>query len=278
MAFECFEALCDAGQSGRNEDYIYCEADLALVLDGATGLGPGLLRNEESDASWFVRIFAQQFRMAWSRFGQAETALRVSMGEVNRLFRMKAGTSQIDLHRQPSAAMAMAVREGNTLVLLRLGDCSVHYRLYDGRLGTFPESPLVMMDNIAIAQFQAQRQAGLDVVKALESIHPTLVKHRCQMNQLGGYPALTVNDTNLIEPDITRLSTAEVDRLLLCSDGFSALFDDYRALDVEELLSQRTLLSEGLTELRAIELADSELVAHPRLKRHDDASALLIGC
>jgi serine/threonine protein phosphatase PrpC len=66
--------------------------------------------------------------------------------------------------------------------------------------------------------------------------------------------------------------------VLLCTDGFSTLVDRYRVYDAAGLV--RAALDKGLQELgreiRAIETADAAGAQHPRFKRSDDATALLL--
>jgi hypothetical protein len=66
--------------------------------------------------------------------------------------------------------------------------------------------------------------------------------------------------------------------VLLMSDGFAALTDRYGAYDGVGLV--RAAIEKGLQELgrelRAIEAADAGGALHPRFKRSDDATALLL--
>jgi hypothetical protein len=66
--------------------------------------------------------------------------------------------------------------------------------------------------------------------------------------------------------------------LLIASDGFLALVSDYEAYGAEALLDAAR--AKGLKalgeELRAIEAADPDGRKHPRFKRSDDATALLL--
>ncbi len=66
--------------------------------------------------------------------------------------------------------------------------------------------------------------------------------------------------------------------VLLMTDGFSALADRYGAYDAPGLV--RAALDKGLQELgrelRAIENADAGGATHPRFKKSDDATAVLV--
>jgi hypothetical protein len=75
-----------------------------------------------------------------------------------------------------------------------------------------------------------------------------------------------------------RLSVAGESLVLLATDGFFALVSDYRAYDPEALLAAAT--SKGLPvlghQLREIENADVDGARHPRFKKSDDATAVLL--
>ncbi|MEZ6022224.1 MAG: hypothetical protein R3C16_02145 [Hyphomonadaceae bacterium] len=74
------------------------------------------------------------------------------------------------------------------------------------------------------------------------------------------------------------LDLARPAHLLLMTDGFAALADQYGAYDAAGLV--RAALHKGLQELgrelRAIENADAGGAQHPRFKKSDDATALLL--
>jgi hypothetical protein len=77
---------------------------------------------------------------------------------------------------------------------------------------------------------------------------------------------------------IRRISLDRPTHLLLATDGFSALVDVYGAYDPEALMIRA--LERGLAplvaELRSIEAADADGARHPRWKRSDDATAVLL--
>ena len=70
------------------------------------------------------------------------------------------------------------------------------------------------------------------------------------------------------------------DRILLCSDGFARLVDTFAAFASYRSLADAVSCDgpeHWIGRLRALEEDDPRGLAHPRLKRSDDASCVLLG-
>jgi hypothetical protein len=71
---------------------------------------------------------------------------------------------------------------------------------------------------------------------------------------------------------------AEVDAVLMASDGVSCGIDDYHLFDWQEALATATTAGPAavLAEVRAAETADPDGARWPRPKRHDDQALVLV--
>lgn len=280
MPFECLDGVCaPAVTPERNEDLVYCDARLALVLDGATGLGEPLLAGEGSDARWLVHAFTQQLCEALGQHAPVLGALERAVSGVTMQFWQRIGRRDaLPTHRLPSAGMALAALEGETLVLARLGDCSLLTLASGAVQRPFPPSPLEALDRRAIDALRHHLNAGLSYAEARAAIKERLQAHRDTMNTPGGYSALSVDPHCLAYLQVMRLPVEEApERLLLASDGFAAAYDHYGLCTPEGILSgEAGRLSALVERIRRLEDEDATLARYPRLKPHDDASALVL--
>ncbi len=178
----------------------------------------------------------------------------------------------------PSAGMAFLEVQGQKFTFYQLGDCRA-YLNRDGKIiSVLGAGKLDDLDQTSISNLQNELKKNDDPRVARQNILPTLRKHRSMMNVGGGYGALAPQQGSLdyvVEKDYDlRIG----DEILLASDGFYVIFEDYALLTAEETFNHLRL---GETEhlgriLRDFECLDSELTQSPRLKVHDDATAALI--
>jgi hypothetical protein len=114
----------------------------------------------------------------------------------------------------------------------------------------------------------------LDRVEVIEELR----RRRMLANIPGGYWVLGLDDACLEHRREAAFPLARPAHILLCTDGFAALCDRYEAYDPAQLVAAAR--DEGLLalaqRLRAIEEADAVGERHPRWKKSDDATALLL--
>jgi Protein phosphatase 2C len=105
-----------------------------------------------------------------------------------------------------------------------------------------------------------------------------LRRGRSALNQDGAHWTFGVDPKCADHARAWSFKLARPAHVLLMTDGFAALTDQYGAYDAAGLV--RAALNKGLQELgrelRAIEAQDSGGTLHPRFKKSDDATALLL--
>jgi hypothetical protein len=307
MSFEVLEHLSLAGDPAKaNEDALGYGGNAALVIDGATPLGDGLMPGP-SDAAWIAQFGARRL-MAHLRDGDgARKALRATLGDAQKSFEALRRHEPEEMWQMPCASMmsvveintgpppfrAQSAQEGEVAVagpqtsegrrgleieLLWFGDCAALIKQGDQPVTVVGET----FDKRAA---EARRAQALAKEKNLS---PAANLSRAEF--LGSLRASRnrINSGNnwLFSPDVK--AAAHVSRrvmkvksgseLLLLSDGFLALASDYGVYSPDSLMA--AALSKGLVslgeELRAIEAADGGGDRFPRFKKSDDATALLL--
>jgi serine/threonine protein phosphatase PrpC len=260
-----------------NEDAFGHGEAAAVVIDGATPLGDGLMPGP-SDAAWIAQFGARRL-MAHLRDGEgARKALRAALAETQKSFEALRRHEPEEMWQTPCASMMLVAANEKGVEFLWFGDCGALLKQGDAPVTAIGET----FDKRAAEAARAQaiaREKKLSPASGLS--RPEFI----------GTLRATRNRTNsgshwLFSPDVRAAShvsrrmikAAPGSSLLLASDGFLALASDYGAYSADSLMAAAQ--DKGLAalgeELRAIEAGDSGGDKFPRFKKSDDATALLL--
>lgn len=273
------DAVSLAGDRAKqNDDACGWRSGQAWVIDGATDLHAPSLTSAASDASWIAQIANGLF--AANEVAGDHDAMR----EAVRAASTEARAQFLNLHDWPDPewmaplASLLIVREHQAGVLgLDLGDCRAFALDADGAAHEIGGPPNAADDETQNATRAAQ-DAGETPLLRHEATLDLLRAGRARQN--GGNAGWTF----CLKPecaDHARLWTLELKRpahILIATDGFAALVDRYRLYDPASLIE--AAIADGLhglgLKLRAYETEDAGGRKHPRWKRSDDATALLL--
>jgi len=278
MALELLDSFSLPGDPAKpNEDAVGHDAAAAVVLDGATPLGDGLMPGP-SDAAWIAQFGARRL-LAHLRDGDgARKALRGALADTQKSFEALRRMPPQEIWQTPCASMMLAVPGEEGVEFLWYGDCAALIQQGDGAVTVVGET----FDKRA-AEAQRAKLIGKE-----KNLSPASGLSRPEF--IGSLRAARnrINAGNywLFSPDAKAASHAarRVVRLvpgatlLLASDGFLALASDYGAYSADSLLAAaRTKGLKALgEELRAIEASDPGGDTFARFKKSDDATALLL--
>ncbi|MES2472829.1 MAG: protein phosphatase 2C domain-containing protein [Pseudomonadota bacterium] len=278
MALELLDSLSLPGDPAKpNEDAFGHDANAAVVLDGATPLGEGLMPGP-SDAAWIAQFGARRL-LAHLRDGDgARKALRGALADTQKSFEALRRMPPQEIWQTPCASMMLAVPGEEGVEFLWYGDCAALIQQGDGAVTVVGET----FDKRA-AEAERARLIGKE-----KNLPPASGLSRPEF--LGSLRAarnrINAGTYWLFSPDVKAASHAarRVIRLspgatlLLASDGFLALASDYGAYSADSLMSAAQ--AKGLKalgeELRAIEAGDPGGDRFARFKKSDDATALLL--
>jgi hypothetical protein len=291
MSFALVEQLSLPGDAAKpNEDALAYLQDAALVLDGATPLGPSLLPGP-SDAAWIAQFGARRLAAHLKNGHTPRTALKHALVDAEKSFAGLARAPIREKWQTPCAAMMMAVELGHApspprahgtlmgrkIEFLWFGDCAaiVHQ---DGQVEMIGETLEKRKAEAARARLIAREKklsSALGVGRS--EIEPLLRAARNRINSWRNW--LFTPDVRAADHVGHRIMTVQNGALLLiASDGFLALASDYGAYDVAGLMA--AAIGRGLAalgqELRAIEEEDARGEKFLRFKKSDDATALLL--
>lgn len=278
MALELLEALSLPGDPAKaNEDSFGQDGDAAVVLDGATPLGDGLMPGP-SDAAWIAQFGARRL-LAHLRDGSgARKALRDALADTQKSFEALRRMPPSDVWQTPCASMMLAVPGEEGVEFLWLGDCAALIKQGDTPVIVVGET----FDKRAAEAMRAQKiakeknlspAAGLNRPEFLEGLRAT----RNRINS-GSYWLFSPDARAAAHVSRRAMKLSPGTVLLLCTDGFLALASDYGVYSADSLMAAAQ--DKGLKalgeELRAIEATDSSGDKFPRFKKSDDATAVLL--
>jgi serine/threonine protein phosphatase PrpC len=278
MTFQLLESLSLPGDPAKtNEDAFGQDERAAVVIDGATPLGDGLMPGP-SDAAWIAQFGARRL-MAHLREGDgARKALRATLGDAQKSFEALRRHEPQEVWQTPCASMMLAVPNEEGLEFLWYGDCAALMARSAGDAAV-----TVVGETFDKRAAEARRARALAKEKNLS---PSLSRPEIIDALRAGRNRINTAGNWLFSPDVKAaahasrrvMKLASETILLLASDGFLALASDYGAYSADSLMD--AAMSRGLAvlgeELRAIEAGDSGGDKFPRFKKSDDATALLL--
>ena len=256
MAFDLLDSISVPGDPAKpNEDAFAVEKDAAVVFDGATGLGENLLPGA-SDAAWIAHFGARRL-LAHGRDGDAPK----------------------ENYEIPFASMMFVVADESGFEALWFGDCAA--------LVLRPGTPLEIVGEAF--DKRAAESRGVKKLAQAKNLAPTAGLSRAEYLPHLRASRNKVNSKTgswLFAPDphaadhvaSKRIEVPSGTLVLLSTDGFLALASDYGAYDAMGLIvaARDKGLKTLSNELRALEAGDAEGRLFPRLKKSDDATAVLL--
>jgi hypothetical protein len=307
MSLQLLDSLSLPGDPAKaNEDAFGHRDTAAVVIDGATMLGDGLMPGP-SDAAWIAQFGARRLMAQLDDGNGARKALRAALADTQKSFEALRRHEPEDVWQTPCASMMLAFcapsalriasdatgtspasaltraqgrRAGEKIEIefLWFGDCAALIKQGDGAVVTVGET----MDKRAAEAERAR------VIAKEKNLSPASGLRRPEFIDALRAARNRINSGNnwLFSPDVRAAS--HVSRrmvkaqpgstVLLATDGLVALVSDYGAYSTDGLMA--AALDKGLAalgeELRAIEAGDVGGDKFPRFKKSDDATGLLL--
>jgi len=267
------ESISLAGdRKKQNDDACGQTGPRAWVIDGATDLHDQPLSGHASDASWLAQHLN---RRLYEPFGDDWTAsLRALSESAAASFHMTVKAPH-ERWRSPTASLLMVIDRAPRLHGVELGDCRMF--ALDAEGAAFAKGGREGAREAEAASAAKQSDAHKPLLERAETLE-RLRRGRAALNQPGAEWTFGLDPRCAEHARSWFIDVKTPAHLLLMTDGFAALADQYRAYDARALV--RAALHKGLQELgrqlRAIESADADGARHPRFKASDDATALLL--
>lgn len=264
-----------------NEDIAYVTESSAWILDGSSGLTDQVFTNSASDGHWFVLKWNEYLQTAITDYTKNLKDIVIEGVDKIKNQYFKALTKpNLDPISFPSSSIVIVRIKEISLEYFILGDCTLVVEQVGAPYKTIIDNRIEVFDNKAIKEIQKlQKVKQVSFDEARTKTLPLLRKHRSLKNKRDGYWILEF-DKNAVEYAIYKEEKLRGETyLLLMSDGFAQLSTTFnQTKDVGGLISlaKRTNLSHLYEKITSFTEKDEECLLFPRLKRLDDASAILL--
>jgi hypothetical protein len=252
----------------------------AWVLDGATGVAEReYVPGAATDAAWLASALSEEmaaeFGFNSGMFGATQYLARIVDRVAARYRMLVPNYRRLPRYARPSAAVMWLRATLEWIEFWHQGDCIAVVEQGDQIkcLGTVDRTG---------SDGKLQEMLAARVEGAANGLSTALVdelrRRRGRLNRPDGYWMMGIDRRAVKAMEFGIVRVRPGTRVLLCSDGYWRLVDHFRRYDAAELL--RASFERGpealLDELRALEMADPECRAVPRVKPMDDATALLL--
>ena len=278
MPFEILDTISLPGDPLKPNDDAFGHAEnAAVVIDGATSLGDPLMPGD-SDAAWLAHFGARRL-MAHVQGGEPpEDALRLALADAKRSFEALRRREPAENWEIPVASMAFAFEAAEGFDFLWFGDCAGLLQRPGAGVDVLGDS-LASKANESARAAKLAKETGLSPVSGAAQ-HPFLPALRKARNRVNTGTKWAFSPDPRAADFVARQAVAapKGSILLLASDGFLALVSDYNRYSAHTLMDKAIAKGLGILadELREIEDADPQGHKHPRFKKSDDATAVLL--
>ena len=269
------ESISLAGDRAKqNDDACGFRGNRAWVLDGATDLHAAPLSRAASDASWLAHFANARLHAAEAQTDMREIVRMTSVWAA-QAFAGASNNARLERWQSPISSLLMIEANGGDVSGVDLGDSRVFALDADGAVHiTGGPTTGREAETRAAAQQTDSEKPLLERTATIELLR----RSRASINQAGAHWTFGIDPNCADHARAWCFKLARPAHALLMTDGFAALTDQYGAYDAGALV--RATLDKGLhelgRELRAIEAQDSSGALHPRFKKSDDATALLM--
>ena len=261
------------------EDLANATSSGAWVLDGASGAERTNVTDAPTDGRWYVKRLNAYLESSLSAPDSLPEIVREGIGVLDSDYRSLERSQETDIVHHPLAAAALVRFDDGYVEYLLSADCNLAIERPDGTVETVLGDGPRALDQRVVEEIQHRKAAdGLTHAAAKRATRELIVENRRQLNNPGGYWALSFDERAVDHARGSTLSTTDVDAIALFSDGFERLTERYDALAYETLF--KTVREEGpeplFDELRRIEREDEACEMYPRIKPRDDATLLVV--
>ena len=260
-------ALCLPGKE-INEDRIWYNDDSAIVLDGATSLV-----KTEYDARWFTERFVENFKEYSVDSDKLSEIINNSISSVRTEFEGLIEGTGYDYNSDifPSATGSFVLVRDDMVQVLNIGDSTIKVFLNNGCMDVLHSHDVKMLDGKVVHEAEKIREKSGDSISEImqqPEIRKMLIAHRRLMNTPEGYKILSINMEAVNEGEVSYYKAGDIAYIIMHTDGFDLVSDKLMQCDCD--------LENEYTLLRSIEDDDPNLNKIPRLKKSDDAAALIL--
>ncbi|QEN03453.1 hypothetical protein EW093_01615 [Thiospirochaeta perfilievii] len=251
------------------------------VLDGALSLSKANYTGAYSDIVWMVNWWNKYLSLNIEQFNKTiVTILEEGVDLYNREFNQYTDYKKLSkLDRSTSAIVVVRINNG-IVECFGLGDCEINVRNKYGDIEILIDESVEDMDTEVINMIfnNKERKNRITFNGYTDEELVKLQKNRMRINEKNGYYILEHEKDAIKNGNYKEFKLSDVKDIILMSDGYSAIYNKYKQLTVDELMDKcnKDGVKSIIKLIRTLEEDDSSFKKYKRLRQHDDATAIYI--
>lgn len=263
------DSIISSGNGIWNEDALIYSQNIFGVIDGATPIHNLKYQGYNTLAEWMVKNFVNNFDELYAQ--------NVDYKSICRNFIECMGKDEyikgLEDYDKPCFTSATVTFLFDKIKCEVLGDSYIYVKKKNGDLVKITDD---RVDFYAGKTVDVTREAKINNFDIEEAIEKQKIENRKMMNVKGGYWVVAFKgefETEFVEEEFL---IDDIDKILICTDGFQRLQEEFSLLDMKQIMDGFVSLNEALNTLRNFENKNFLEKGYPCVKKSDDAAAILI--
>lgn len=258
----------------RNEDAVWLDEQVGIVVDGASGIGGDCWDHPGSAAQWFAQRLASALSC---ELAEPTTAITAALTSATATLRQEwAALSPTPVAAGPSGAVAGLRLFDDQLELFTLGDCTTLIELTDGSVEVLHDPTVPRLDATMVEEMVcAARHLGIRIPEARPAVKERIQRQRLARNTPGAYWIADLTGAGAPHALTMTLPQQIVRRVAIMSDGYAAA-QTWLPCPSILLDAMEDDLAGVARRIRAEYAADPDFERYHRAKMIDDMTALLV--
>lgn len=251
------------------------------VLDGALSLSKANYTGAYSDIVWMVNWWNTYLSKNIEQFNKTiATILEEGIDQFNSEFNRYTDFRKLSKLDRSTAAIVI-VRINNDLIeCYGLGDSEINIRNKKGNIEKLIDEKVEDLDNEVIDMIfnNKERINNITFNGYTDKELVVLQNNRMKINEKDGYYILEHEKEAIKYGNYKEYKLCEVQDLILMTDGYSAIYNKYNQLTIDQLMDKcnKDGVKPIINLIRTIEESDSSFEKYKRLRLHDDATAIYL--
>ena len=198
------------------EDRIFSGNNFCGVIDGSTPIDKTPINKYHTQAEWFADCMKNHLENTkdiddFSGKCLQGTNLIKNSNEIHII---------PEIYNLPAATIAAVVESDGLLKGYVLGDCTILIKLKDGEIKTVTDKRISNFSKLTI---EAKKEAILNSQNVKTAVRNQMIKNRTMMNTENGFWTLATTGDYAKEFQTIALSTEDVERCLIYTDGLNQI-------------------------------------------------------
>ena len=263
------DSIISSGNGIWNEDALICSHSIFGVIDGVTPVHNLKYQGYNTLTEWMVKNFLHKFDELYILDADYKY---ICKNFIERMGKDKyiAGLEEYD---KPCFTSATVTILNDKIKCEVLGDSYIHIKKKNGDLVEITDD---RVDLYAGKTVDVIENAKINNSNTEEAIKNQKIENQKMMNVKGGYWVVAFKGNFESEFIVAEFPIKDIDKILICTDGFQRLQKEFSLLDMKQILDGDISLEDALSMLRNFENANFLKKGYPCVKKSDDAAAIMI--